>query len=232
MGSPFLECFAVLLCSIYIVVLLLDAKVIGCQNFGLQMCGVVIENEGDAAEAYGGNKSAGLRFRKALRGIEMLCTGMRDALLEDPLQKSDGLGNKAQGRSEGVHDGTAAEGAKEDGMEAQSDDGVSDNYDDIDADIDPEIDADSDLEGGDPENSKFVPQSKSMNEGSERFQVKGGNSNGPVGTKVESIDRTPPKHLKKEMNNINGGSVAGGKSPILTPQYEDSKWPPAVVYLD
>ncbi|KAH8939040.1 hypothetical protein BDL97_15G016300 [Sphagnum fallax] len=196
-----------------------------------QMCGVVIENEGDAAEAYGGNKSAGLRFRKALRGIEVLCAGMRDALLEDPLQKSDGLGSKAQGRREGVHDGTAAEGAKEDGMEAQSDDGVSDNYDDLDADVDPEIDADSDLEGGDPENSKFVPQSKSVNEGSESFQVKGGNSNGPVGTKVESIDRTPPKHLKKEMN-INGGSVAGGKSPILTPQYEDSKWPPAVVYLD
>ncbi|KAL2624235.1 hypothetical protein R1flu_008480 [Riccia fluitans] len=51
-----------------------------------QMCELVLENEGDADQAYFGNKSAGLRLRKSLRQLDTLCLEMRKALFGQPLQ--------------------------------------------------------------------------------------------------------------------------------------------------
>ncbi|KAL3680801.1 hypothetical protein R1sor_023757 [Riccia sorocarpa] len=51
-----------------------------------QMCELILENEGDADQAYVGNKSAGLRLRKSLRQLDTLCLEMRKALFGQPLQ--------------------------------------------------------------------------------------------------------------------------------------------------
>jgi hypothetical protein len=211
-----------------------------------QMCGVLNENEGDAAQSYCGNKSAGLRFRKALRAVELLCIRMRNALFEQPFsQKLDLLQSHTQqqgGCVEAPHDGrtttTAVGGAKEDAMEeAQSDDalsgGGSDNYADIDAEIDP----DSDLEGN-PE--KSMPQRNSVNVNESVSQPKGNSLDGLLlgssssRKRVEFIDRsTPPEHSKIEAST-NGGAIVAAKPLVLTLQYKDSssKLPPGTVYLE
>ncbi len=216
------------------------------------MCGVVNENEGDAAQSYCGNKSAGLRFRKALRAVELLCIRMRNALFEQPLsQKLDLLQSHTQqqqtqqvGCVEAPHDGrtatTAVDGAKEDAMEeAQSDDalsgGGSDNYADIDAEIDP----DSDLEGN-PE--KSMPQRNSTNVNESVSQPKGSSLDGLLlgsGSSrkrvFEFIDRsTPPEHSKRDAST-NGGAIMAAKPPVSTTrQYKDSssKLSPGIVYLE
>jgi hypothetical protein len=214
-----------------------------------QMCGVLNENEGDAAQSYCGNKSAGLRFRKALRAVELLCIRMRNALFEQPLsQKLDLLQSHTQqqqqqgGCVEAPHDGRTATiavgGAKEDAMEeAQSDDalsgGGSDNYADIDAEIDP----DSDLEGN-PE--KSMPQRNSANVNESVSQPKGSSldglllGSGSSRKRVEFIDRsTPPEHSKRDAST-NGGAIVAAKPPVLTLQYKDSssKLSPGIVYLE
>ncbi|CAK9195050.1 unnamed protein product [Sphagnum troendelagicum] len=213
-----------------------------------QMCGVLNENEGDAAQSYCGNKSAGLRFRKALRAVELLCIRMRNALFEQPLsQKLDLLQSHTQQQQQGgcveaPHDGRTATiavgGAKEDVMEeAQSDDalsgGGSDNYADIDAEIDP----DSDLEGN-PE--KSMPQRNSTNVNESVSQPKGSSldglllGSGSSRKRVEFIDRsTPPEHSKRDAST-NGGAIAAAKPPVLTLQYKDSssKLSPGIVYLE
>jgi hypothetical protein len=212
-----------------------------------QMCGVLNENEGDAAQSYCGNKSAGLRFRKALRAVELLCIRMRNALFEQTVsQKLDLLQShtqQQQGRHvEAPHDGrtatTAVGGAKEDAMEeAQSDDalsgGGSDNYPDIDAEIDP----DSDLEGN-PE--KSMPQRNSTNVNESVSQPKGSSldglllGSGSSRKRVEFIDRsTPPEHSKRDAST-NGGAIVAAKPPVLTLQYKDSssKLSPGIVYLE
>lgn len=96
------------------------------------------ENEGDAIQAYGGNKSAGLRVRKALREVEVLCVDMRNALFDQPLQ-NNAAGRKEQADGAEGPDPTM-DGAKEDGDGAQSDEDFNEDYDrEIDSDVECDV---------------------------------------------------------------------------------------------
>ena len=102
------------------------------------------ENEGDAIQAYGGNKSTGLRVQKALREIEILCVDMRNTLFDQPLRKN------AVGRKRTLDGDPTGEGAKEDGDGAQSDDALEDYDWEIDSDIECDVEQPRTEHGRDP----------------------------------------------------------------------------------
>jgi hypothetical protein len=199
------------------------------------MCHVVNENEGDTAQAYGGNKSAGLRLRKALREIEILCVEMRNTLFEQPLRKLVGM-KQTDAAQECEAVVPALEEVDVNRLEPhegdpESDDIPLDDEDVINADKDP----DSDIEGG-MENAR----SWSGYEEDDGFQA-------PERTDLTvnpSNSQTSPLHsgcqgmveeqnLATQTGNHNHQPIdAVGKFPVLTPQHDNTRWPPAVVYLD
>lgn len=195
-----------------------------------QICATVNENEGDAIQAYGGNKSAGLRVRKALREIEILCVDMRNALFDQPLRKSTGRKKKADG-AEGAE--PAVEGAKEDGVDGQSDDGLEDFNEEFDREIDSDIECD--VETRRP--SSPTPTSEPGNEVHEYQFLKNadadaGERSWPQGLQTLKpgmrVDLGGPRHSPLQMTP----PAHAAPTPSVAPQYEEGKWPPAVVYLD
>ncbi|CAK9216882.1 unnamed protein product [Sphagnum troendelagicum] len=200
-----------------------------------KMCHVVNENEGDTAQAYGGNKSAGLRLRKALREIEILCVEMRNTLFEQPLRKLVGM-KQTDAAQECEAVVPALEEVDVNRLEPhegdpESDDGPLDDEDVINADKDP----DSDIEGG-MENAR----SWSGYEEDDGFQA-------PERTDLTvdpSNSQTSPLHsgcqdmveeqnLATQTGNHNHQPIdTVVKFPVLTPQHDNTRWPPAVVYLD
>ncbi|KAJ7564340.1 hypothetical protein O6H91_02G013700 [Diphasiastrum complanatum] len=53
-----------------------------------QMCSLLSQNHADAMQTYSGNKSAGIRFRRSLRELDLLCLEMRKALFGKSAQTS------------------------------------------------------------------------------------------------------------------------------------------------
>lgn len=206
------------------------------------MCEVVNENEGDAIQAYAGNKSAGLRFRKALREIEILCVEMRNALFEQPLRKTAVKKQKPQEQGEGAEGAQGIpDGAKEDGAEGQSDDGQDDVALDDDLDREPDSDPEADLDTARP-----LPQSLQSDTGNEvrefqflkerhvkdnqwaQMKVPQGLQEVDARVSVEPDVQRTPAHTEQPTTVLKSPTL----TPVLTPQYENSKWPPAVVFLD
>ncbi|KAG6555361.1 hypothetical protein Mapa_002587 [Marchantia paleacea] len=93
-----------------------------------QMCELMLENQGDADQAYVGNKSAGLRLRKSLRQLDTLCLEMRKALFGQPLQS-----RKSRTKPEG------AEGHELDAQSDENDDAGVDSENDNDAKMDEKV---------------------------------------------------------------------------------------------
>lgn len=203
------------------------------------MCATMNENEGDAIQAYAGNKSAGLRFRKALREIEILCLEMRNALFEQPLRKSAVRRRKYGEVVEGAEN--TLEDGKEDGVDGQSDEGGDDfNDDDLDRD------ADSDLEGNNGENLRRSPIMPMHEVGGEVHEYQFLKKDAEVGDRTW-LQRGPVEGLQNLISGVRVDldgqrpnltqtisplGVTATISPQLTPHYEGSKWPPAVSYLD
>jgi hypothetical protein len=179
-----------------------------------QICGTVNENEGDAIQAYGGNKSAGLRVRKALREIEILCVDMRNALFDQPLRK-----NAAAGRKKKV-DGVEGAEPPVEGVEpavdgAQSDDAIDEEY---------EREADSDLEC-DVETgpSAATPPSELGGNGVPEYQF----------LKKDAVIGEHP--WPQGLQNSNSGlrlDLNGQTPPVYVTPPPRGEWPPpAVVHL-
>lgn len=192
----------------------------------IQICATVNENEGDAIQAYGGNKSAGLRVRKALREIEILCVDMRNALFDQPLRKTAGRKKKADG-VEGAE--PAGEGAK-DGVDGQSDDGLEDFNEYYDREIDSDIECDVETR-----RPSSTPPSEPSNEVHEyQFLKKAdadvGERSWPHGLQSLKpgmrMDLGGPRQAPPQMTPPAQGT------PSVVLQHEEGKWPPAVVYLD
>ncbi|XP_024359262.1 CHD3-type chromatin-remodeling factor PICKLE isoform X2 [Physcomitrium patens] len=191
-----------------------------------QICATVNENEGDAIQAYGGNKSAGLRVRKALREIEILCVDMRNALFDQPLRKTAGRKKKAD-EVEGAE--PAGEGAK-DGVDGQSDDGLEDFNEYYDREIDSDIECDVETR-----RPSSTPPSEPSNEVHEyQFLKKAdadvGERSWPHGLQSLKpgmrMDLGGPRQAPPQMTPPAQGT------PSVVLQHEEGKWPPAVVYLD
>lgn len=209
------------------------------------------ENEGDAIQAYGGNKSAGLRVRKALREIEMHCIDMRNALFDQPLRKN------AAGRKKKAEDGEGGDPAMDagkDGVDGQSDE---------DEDYDREIDSDVDDETRRP--SSPTPPSEPGNEVHEyqflKTDIAGvgerpwpaqGLQNLKPGMRLDlgggqrqvPVQMSPPVHAHAYAQASVHASIHAAvhahapahvpAPPMTTPygQYEETTWPPSVVFLD
>lgn len=189
----------------------------------IQICAAVNENEGDAIQAYGGNKSAGLRVRKALREIEMHCVDMRNALFDQPLRKAtDGRRKKKVDGVEGAD--PAVEGAKEDGVNAQSDDALDDLNEEYDREVDSDVECD--VETGRP---SYTPPSERGN-GVHEYQFL--KKDADVGEHPWPLGL----HQSGVRLDLNGQMQAPMQGPAYVtppPQYgEQRKWTPAVVHLD
>jgi hypothetical protein len=189
-----------------------------------QICAAVNENEGDAIQAYGGNKSAGLRVRKALREIEMHCVDMRNALFDQPLRKAtDGRRKKKIDGVEGSD--PAVEGVlKEDLGEGQSDDALDDLNEDYDREVDSDVDCDTDL--GRPSSTPPTERGNGVHE--YQFLKKdsdvGGEHPWPHGLNQTGV-----------RIDLNGQMQVPTPPPVYvnpSPQYGERQWPPAVVHLD
>jgi len=181
----------------------------------------VNENEGDAIQAYGGNKSAGLRVRKALREIEMHCVDMRNALFDQPLRKAtDGRRKKKVDGVEGA-DPAVEGGAKEDGVDAQSDDALDDLNEEYDREVDSDVECDADT--GRPAST---PPSERGN-GVHEYQFL---------KKDTDVGEHPwPHGLHQTGVRLDLNGQMQGTPPVYvtpSPQYGERKWPPAVVHLD
>ncbi|KAG0556719.1 hypothetical protein KC19_11G074300 [Ceratodon purpureus] len=186
------------------------------------ICATVNENEGDAIQAYGGNKSAGLRVRKALREIEILCIDMRNALFDQPLRKNAAAGRKKKvDGAEGVE--PPVEGVEPPADGAQSDD-ANDEFNE-----DYEREADSDVECDVDTGPSATPPSE-PGSGVHEYQFL---------KKEAAIGEHPwPQGLQNSNSglrlDLNGQSqmappVYATPPPIVAPRGE---WPPAVVHLD
>lgn len=188
---------------------------------GVQICATVNENEGDAIQAYGGNKSAGLRVRKALREIEMHCVDMRNALFDQPLRKAtDGRRKKNVG--DGMEGGEAAvDGAKEDGVDAQSDDAL----DDLNEEYDREVDSDVECDVNETGIHLATPPSERGN-GVHEYQFLKKDAGVVGGETQQSWSHGLHAGVRLDLNN---GQM---QATPAVPQYADRKWPPAVVHLD
>lgn len=135
------------------------------------MCARVNEYEDDAIQAYAGNKSAGLRFRKALREIEILCVDLRNALFEHSEKKMVGQKRKHGDIGEGV-DPNLEGGGKEDGLDSLS---CDEDFDDDDMDRDLDSDLECNVENTRPANEvheyQFFKKDVEIEKGPEKFDT-------------------------------------------------------------
>lgn len=133
------------------------------------MCARVNEYEDDAIQAYAGNKSAGLRFRKALREIEILCIDLRNALFEHSQRKVVGQKRKHGEISEGV-DPNLEGGGKEDGLDSLSCDEDFDD-DDMDLDSDPECNVENTRPANEVHEYQFFKKDVEIEKGPQKFDT-------------------------------------------------------------
>jgi hypothetical protein len=195
----------------------------------------VNENEGDTIQAYGGNKSAGLRVRKALREIEIMCVDVRNVLFDKPLQKNAASHKKQAGGAEGADPTT--DGAKEDGDGAQSDDALDEDYDrEIDSDIECDVEPrrpGSPARASEPGNEPVIREyqflkTQADSVGEQRSPWPQGLQSLKPGMRVDfdGQRQVPPMQMTPPAHHVI-------PPPIATPQYSQSpKWPPAVPFLN
>jgi len=219
--------------------------------FPSQICAAVNENEGDAIQAYGGNKSAGLRVRKALREIELHCIDMRNALFDKPPRKN-AAGRKKEGEA-------AVDGANP-ALDAQSDD--DEDFDrEMDSDVEcdrrpssptppsepgnevheyqflkPDLNAGVSAHGFKDSASPWPPGLQNLKPGM-RFDLGGERPQIPMQT-------TPPVHSHvhhvhhvshvPHIHHVPSSIHVPPHVPMATAhvQYEEPTWPPSVVFLN
>ncbi|CAM6088601.1 unnamed protein product [Calypogeia fissa] len=160
-----------------------------------QMCELMLENQGDADQAYVGNKSAGLRLRKSLRQLDTLCLEMRKALFGQPLQS-----RKVRPKpDEGV------EGAEVEAQSDENDDAGVDSENDNDNENENELDVDADLEvDHDVKLEEKVKASSSSESGHSSAEAPSGEEQQDVSRETSSDNEEKPT---KRFEPVSKGTV-------------------------